>query len=87
MPPYQLLDVQRVIPDAALARAKRYLREGRVRKVEPGDETGTLIGGVQGSEYEPYKQRIQIVGDGRDRRIMGWCSCPVGANFKHRGAL
>ena len=39
MPPFQLLDVHRVIPDAALVRARRYLREGRVRKVEPGDET------------------------------------------------
>ena len=87
MPSFGLGDIKRTIPGAALARAQRYFHQGRVRDVGPGEEVGTLVGHVQGTERKPYEQRIQIVGDGQHRRIIGSCSCPVGANCKHVAAV
>ena len=87
MSSFGLSDVKRTIPGAAFVRAERYVHQGRVRDVGPGESAGTLIGHVQGTEREPYEQHIRIVGDGRHRRIIGWCSCPVGANCKHVGAV
>ena len=87
MPSFDFSDIKRTIPGAAFARAERYVRQGRVRGVGPGEEAGSLIGHVQGTERQPYEQHIRIIGDGQDRRIIGWCSCPVGANCKHVGAV
>ena len=87
MPSFGLGDIKRTIPGAAFARAERYVRQGRVRAVGPGEEDGSLVGHVQGTERKPYEQHIRIIGEGRDRRIIGWCSCPVGANCKHVGAV
>jgi len=87
MPSFDLGDIRRTIPGAAFARAERYVQERRVRAVGPGEEAGSLIGHVQGTECQPYEQHIRIIGEGRDRRIIGWCSCPVGANCKHVGAV
>ena len=87
MPSFGLNDIKRTIPGAAFARAERYVRQGRVRGVGPGEKAGSLIGHVQGTERQPYEQQIRIIGEGRDRRIIGWCSCPVGANCKHVGAV
>lgn len=87
MPSFGLSDIKRTIPRAAFARAERYVRQGRVRGVGPGEEADSLIGHVQGTERQPYEQQIRIIGEGRDRRIIGWCSCPVGANCKHVGAV
>ena len=87
MPSFDLGDIRRTIPGAAFARAERYVRERRVRGVGPGEEAGSLIGHVQGTERKPYEQHIRIIGEGRKRRIIGWCSCPVGANCKHVGAV
>ncbi|MEZ5875973.1 MAG: SWIM zinc finger family protein [Hyphomicrobiales bacterium] len=42
---------------------------------------------MQGTERQPYEQHIRIIGEGRQQRIIGWCSCPVGANCKHVGAV
>ncbi|MGI9493485.1 MAG: SNF2-related protein [Geminicoccaceae bacterium] len=84
---FGLGDIKRTIPGAAFARAERYVRQGRVRDVGPGEETGSLIGHVQGTGRKPYEQHIRIIGEGRHRRIIGWCSCPVGANCKHVGAV
>ncbi|MEZ5936557.1 MAG: hypothetical protein R3F54_32620 [Alphaproteobacteria bacterium] len=87
MPSFGLGDIKRTIPGAAFARAERYVRERRVRDVAPGEEAGSLIGHVQGTEHKPYEQHIRIIGEGRQQRIIGWCSCPVGANCKHVGAV
>ncbi len=87
MPSFGLSDIMRAIPEAALARARRYVHQGRVRRAEPGEDRDTLVGRVQGTEYEPYKQHIQIVGNGPQSRIVGWCSCPVGSNCKHVAAV
>ena len=87
MPSFGLGDIKRTIPGAAFARAESYVRQGRVRGVGPGEEARSLIGHVQGTERQPYEQHIRIIGDGRDRRIISWCSCPVGANCKHVGAV
>jgi len=48
MPSFGLNDIKRTIPGAAFARAERYVRQGRVRAVGPGEEAGSLIGHVQG---------------------------------------
>ena len=87
MPSFDLGDIRRTIPGAAFARAERYVRQGRVRDVGPGEHAGSLIGHVQGNERKPYEQHIRIIGEGRHRHIIGWCSCPVGANCKHVGAV
>jgi superfamily II DNA or RNA helicase len=87
MPSFDLSDIMRAIPGAVLARAQRYVHQGRVRGIEPGDQTGTLVGKVQGTERRPYEQHIRIVGDGRPTRIIGRCNCPVGTNCKHVAAV
>ncbi|MGI9437945.1 MAG: SNF2-related protein, partial [Geminicoccaceae bacterium] len=87
MQSFGLSDIKRTIPSAAFARAERYVHQGRVRNVAPGEQRDTLIGRVQGTEYEPYKQHIQIIGTGSTCHIVGSCSCPVGANCKHVGAV
>jgi len=87
MSSFGLSDIKRTIPGAAFSRAERYVHQGRVRDVGPGDAAGTLIGHVQGTERKPYEQHIRVVGDGQHRRIIGWCSCPVGANCKHVAAV
>ncbi|MGI9505438.1 MAG: SWIM zinc finger family protein, partial [Geminicoccaceae bacterium] len=87
MPSFGLGDIRRTIPEAAFARAERYVRQGRVCAAGPGEEAGSLIGRVQGTERKPYEQHIRVIIEGRACRIIGLCSCPVGANCKHVGAV
>jgi len=71
-------------------RGSRYFRDGHasLEQVErlPGGGV-RLIGTCQGTQFQPYRQRIEINREGRKIVLDGDCSCPVEFNCKHVVAL
>lgn len=75
---------------ASWRRGSRYFRDARatLTEVERLPDGGMrLIGTCRGTEVEPYRQRIEIRGEGNRIELDGECSCPVGYNCKHVVAL
>ena len=64
--------LQSLAGTAAFKRGEAYFREGRAELMVA--ETDRLAGTVEGSEAEPYRARMEAVGD-----ELRWdCTCPVG---------
>ena len=70
----------------ALAAARVYLAEGRVRSVTVSPDGRRIKAEVQGSAPAPYRQSIQIFREGRPG-FQGTCTCAVGVNCKHVAAV
>ncbi|MBA4094534.1 MAG: helicase, partial [Candidatus Accumulibacter sp.] len=65
----------------ALQRGQDYARKGKVQATYWED--GKLIGEVEGSGGERYRQTIRFMSDRGELGIRGSCSCPVSYNCKH----
>ena len=80
--------LDRAFAPVYLARAERYLREGRVLTADFSAGQGIVVGRVRGSGNRVYQSiiHIEIQADGRPR-VAGQCSCPVGYNCKHVAAV
>ena len=72
-----LVELRRLLGEAAVSRGLAYVRQGRVREVTAGPE-GRIDAQVQGTERAPYVQEIRVTHDRRGvlSRIDGHCSCP-----------
>jgi len=71
-------------------RGSRYFRNGHadLEQLERLPDGGVrLTGACRGSEFEPYRQHIEIRREGKSTMLDGDCSCPVGFNCKHVVAL
>ena len=71
-------------------RGSRYFRDGHAKldEVERLPDGGVrLVGSCRGSQFEPYRQHIEIYGEGKNIVLDGECSCPVEFNCKHVVAL
>lgn len=77
MPP-----LNRYFDSATLQRARSYVSKGHVKDIEKRPN-GMLLGKVSNGRGMSYRQTIHI----DDRRIEGYCSCPVGFNCKHVAAV
>ncbi len=64
-----------------LQRGQDYARKGKVQTTHWDD--GKLIGEVEGSGGERYRQTIRFASDRGGLGIRGSCSCPVSYNCKH----
>ena len=74
----------------AWQRGSRYFRDGQAKldEVERLPDGGVrLVGSCRGSQFEPYRQHIEIYGEGKNIVLDGECSCPVEFNCKHVVAL
>ena len=61
--------------------------EDAVLSVVASSDGTKVAGRVQGSRDEPYTQTIHVTSRGGRVRIVGSCSCPIGANCKHVAAV
>src|SRR6056297_3563361 len=71
-------------------RGSRYFRDGHasLEQVERVPDGGVrLTGSCRGSQFEPYRQDIEIYRERASIALHGECSCPVGYNCKHVVAL
>ena len=71
-------------------RGSRYFRDGHAEldEVERLPDGGVrLVGSCRGSQFEPYRQHVEIYGEGKNIVLDGECSCPVEFNCKHVVAL
>ena len=75
-------DVIELCGSVATSRGQVYKASGRVQELDWSSETNVLNASVQGSDAEPYAQRITIA----PHRFDGECSCPVRYNCKHVAA-
>lgn len=82
-----LVELRRLLGEAAVLRGLAYVRQGRVRAVLAGPD-GRIEAEVQGTERAPYLQEIRLTHDRRGvlSRIDGRCSCPMGRGCKHVAA-
>ena len=83
-----LVELRRLLGEAAVSRGLAYVRQGRVRSLDAGPD-GRIDAQVQGTERAPYLQMIRLTHDRRGvlSRIDGRCSCPVGRSCKHVAAV
>lgn len=78
-----------VLDQHTLAKGADYVRRGRVREIwyEDSDDSGTLFGKVQGSEYEPYLSGVRITLNGGRPKLDTQCTCPLEGECKHVAAI
>ena len=74
--------MNRYFDSTTLQRARSYVSKGYVEDIEKRPN-GILLGQVSNGRGMAYRQTIHI----DDRRIEGYCSCPVGFNCKHVAAV
>jgi len=75
-------DVIELCGSVATSRGQGYKASGKVQELDWASEQSLLHASVQGTESEPYTQRITIA----PHRFDGECSCPVRYNCKHVAA-
>ena len=82
-----LVELRRLLGEAAVGRGLAYVRQGRVREIAAGPD-GRIEARVQGTRRAPYVQEIRLTHDRRGvlSGIDGRCSCPVTYNCKHVAA-
>jgi len=74
----------------AFSRGSRYFRDHRARLRKAQSSAGgelLLLGECDGSRFEPYEQRVEIIDARGEPALSGFCTCPVGYNCKHVVAL
>ncbi len=84
--PFDEAEVRAAFDPATFQRGRQYAVGGAVRALEVSGNGYRLSGRVQGTTRQPYRVQVTI-GDGRGRRIVSFCSCPVGDQCKHGAAL
>lgn len=80
-------DIARTIDLATLGRGRSVHSNGQVLGIEIEDDGSVISGRVQGSEREPYQQRISLRSGKNGIIIHGTCTCPVHTNCKHVAAV
>ncbi len=75
-------DVIELCGSVATSRGQVYKSSGAVKELDWAAEGSVLYSTVQGTQPEPYNQRILIAA----HRLDGECSCPVHYNCKHVAA-
>ncbi|MFO1048168.1 MAG: DEAD/DEAH box helicase [Geminicoccaceae bacterium] len=84
--PFDEAEIRAAFDTMTFQRGRQYAVGGAVRGLELGAGGHEIFGRVQGGGRRPY--RVQVtVSDGRKRRIVSYCSCPVGSQCKHGVAL
>ncbi|WP_077490382.1 DEAD/DEAH box helicase [Sinomonas mesophila] len=79
--------VSRIGP-AAMARAHNYARGGHVLSFTYDPGAAEIVGFVQGGDPEPYEACAYLKRTRTGFTYSGsWCTCPIGADCKHVGAL
>ena len=76
-------DIIRHYRQEVVARARTYVRQGRVRKITVSDAGDVISGSVQGTESKPYTQMISVDEFKGRARLATSCSCPLGGGCKH----
>jgi hypothetical protein len=80
--------IRATVSASALAAAQAYLRAGRVREMHAAPDGNRITAKVQGSARKPYAQSIVIKALRNGSLVVtGVCTCPVGRNCKHVGAV
>ena len=70
----------------AFQRGAAYAERGSVRRLEVSERGRRLKAQVRGSRRTPYRVDVSV-DDGRGRRIVSYCTCPVGVQCKHGAAV
>jgi hypothetical protein len=84
--PFDEQEVSEAFDRNAFQRGADYAERGRVRRLEVGGQGHRLQAQVRGSRRTPYRVDVSV-DDGRGRRILSYCTCPVGVQCKHGAAV
>jgi hypothetical protein len=84
--PYDSSEVRAAFDNAAFRRAQGYAWNGAVRQLEVVQQGRLLLARVKGSARKLYSVEVTIAED-RKRRIVSYCTCPVGVQCKHGAAV
>ena len=88
MVPVTLDDIRRAVTPAAFLAGQAYQSRRRVEEARLDPDGVKAQGRVLGSGGARYRQTIHILTDRTGRQaISGECTCPVGYNCKHVGAV
>jgi hypothetical protein len=86
MLPFDEHEVYEAFGRTTFRRGAEYAELGAVRTLAIEEGGRRLHARVQGSERQPYQVEVTIA-EGRGRRIVSLCSCPVGVQCKHGAAV
>ena len=84
--PFDEQDIRAAFDAATFQRGAHYTAAGAVRGLELGADGRRLWAQVRGTQRRPYRTQV-TVSAGRGRRIVSYCTCPVGAQCKHGVAV
>ena len=84
--PYDETEVRAAFDGATFQRGRHYAIDGSVRGLEVSGDGRQLWAQVRGSGRHPYRVQVTVA-EGRGRRIVSYCSCPVGSQCKHGVAV
>jgi superfamily II DNA or RNA helicase len=80
-------DVLRGLGPVTVEKGTAMLAEDRVRLVEASNDGANVSGRVADGYNQSYSQTIRLISLGRDVKIKGYCTCPIGFNCKHVAAV
>ena len=86
MLPFCEQDVRDAFGPVTFQRGVGYAVQGSVRELEVAADGRRLWAQVRGSARRPYRVQVTIA-EGRGRRIVSYCTCPIGGQCKHGVAL
>ena len=84
--PFVEQDIRDAFGPVTFQRGTGYAAQGSVRDLEIAADGRRLWAQVRGSARRPYRVQVTIA-EGRGRRIVSYCTCPVGGQCKHGVAL
>ena len=84
--PFVEQDIRDAFGPVTFQRGTGYAAQGSVRELEIAADGRRLWAQVRGSARRPYRVQVTIA-EGRGRRIVSYCTCPVGGQCKHGVAL
>ncbi|MFL5337517.1 MAG: SWIM zinc finger domain-containing protein, partial [Geminicoccaceae bacterium] len=84
--PFDEREVRAAFDGATFQRGRHYALDGAVRGLKVSDDGRRLWAQVRGSGRQPYRVQVTVA-DGRGRRVVSYCSCPIGSQCKHGVAV
>ena len=84
--PFDEQEVRAAFDGATFQRGRHYALDGAVRGLEVSGDGRQLWAQVRGSAQRPYRVEVTVA-DGRGRRVVSYCTCPIGSQCKHGVAV
>ena len=84
--PFDEQEVRAAFDGRSFQRGRQYAFDGAVRGLEVSGDGCQLWAQVRGSARQPYRVQVTVA-EGRRRRVVSYCTCPIGTQCKHGVAV